>query len=135
MLAQRCTLLQAKAQMDVQMGRLATELEAARAEAGQHAERAAITEETSSQHNEQLATVRQEHDTAKRQLESQAAFLSSRLAAAETALAEAEQREAALRESLARHEGSSQQGTERTAALEVCPPDQLAFLCGCYSQE
>ena len=121
--------------MDEQMGRLDAELEAARAEAGQHAERAARAEETPSQHNEQLATVRQEHDAAKRQLESQAASLSSRLAAAETALADAGQREAVLRESLARHEGSSQQGTERIAALEVCPPDQLAVLCGCYSQE
>ena len=133
-LSQSCTLLQAKAYMDEQMGRLDAGLEAARAEAGQHAERAARAEETPSQHNEQLATVRQEHDAAKRQLESQAASLSSRLAAAETALADAGQREAVLRESLARHEGSSQ-GTERIAALEVCPPDQLAVLCGCYSQE
>jgi hypothetical protein len=118
--------------MDEQMVRLAAELEAARAEAGQHAERAARAEETKSQHKDQLAIMRQEHDAAKRQLESQAASLSSRLADAETALAGAEQQEAASRESLAHHEGSSQKGTARTAALQVCALYQFACLCGYF---
>ena len=111
--------MQDKAQVDREVSKLKGELEAARAEAKQHAGKATAAEQASSQHDEQLARLRQEHEAEKQGLSGEVLAMGSRLAAAEAALAEAQQEAATLRNAAAKQDGDTQQGTERLAALQV----------------
>ena len=113
---------QGKAQVDEEMRRLAGELETARAEAKQHAGKAAAAEQASSQLDEQLAKLKQEREAEMQQLQAEASATGSRLTAAEASLAEAQQQAVALQNAAAKHEGASQQSVERLAALQVRAP-------------
>ncbi len=112
--------MQGKAQVDEEVSRLKGELEAARADTNQQAGKATAAEQRLSQHNEELARLRQEHEAEKQRLQAEASATGSRLAAAEASLAEAHQQAAALQDAAVKHEGDSQQSVERLAALQVC---------------
>lgn len=111
--------MQDKAQVDREVSKLKGQLETARAEAKQHAGKAAAAEQASSQHDEQLASLRQEHEAEKQGLQGKVLAMGSRLAAAEASLAEAQQEAAKLRDAAAKQNGDTQQGIERLAALQV----------------
>ncbi|CAL5220735.1 g2793 [Coccomyxa viridis] len=108
-----------KAQVDEEVSRLKGELEAARADTNQQAGKATAAEQRLSQHNEELARLRQEHEAEKQRLQAEASATGSRLAAAEASLAEAHQQAAALQDAAVKHEGDSQQSVERLAALQA----------------
>ena len=127
-------MVQSNGQLSEEVSRLAGELEAAKADAEQHAGKAADAEQASSQHASELARLRQEHEAGKQALRAEASSTGSRLAAAEASLAEAQQLAAALQDAAAEHDGEALQGAEGLAALEVLALPGLTPGTACLPQ-
>ena len=80
---------------------------------------AASLPQPSSASDEQLAALNQQHEADRERFEADAAYLGTRLAAAEASLTKAQQRETSLRESIVKHSTDMQQGAQRCAELQV----------------